>query len=431
MMLLHLAAHLYGVPWLIHRPKLDLILAVLGQRMLPSAGPMLPTTLPWSKPEQPSRDVPEGVAVLDIHGTLVRRTLGLDARSGLTSYPAIADALESALADPAVEGIFLDVDSAGGEAGGVFDLVDRVYAARQLKPIWAIADDMAFSAAYAIASAAERVWITRTGGVGSIGVIALHVDQSLKDAEDGLKYTPTFAGSRKNDLNPHEPLKDDARVRLQVEVDRIYDLFLATIARNRQQSMASIRSTEAGLFYGPESLKQGLADAIGSRSEALQAFSTYLATRQPSAVAAGSLLVSPRAQRPVALLSLPKETTMSDPQQDTSEHPQLPQPPQLHQLHQTIQSGPVSLSLTTLEAVEIAQLCTLAGYPERIVTFLETGSRPEQVRKALLDTKAQSAPEILIWLDGHSPAPQTETGSNNPMVTAAKRLAERQTRKEP
>lgn len=409
MMLPHLAAQLYGVPLLIHRPKLDLLLAVLGQRMLQPLG--LPMALPRS--QQPSRDVPEGIAVLDIHGTLVRRTLGLDAESGLTRYSAIADALERALADPAVEGIFLDIDSAGGEAGGVFDLADRLYAARQVKPIWAIADDMACSAAYALASSAEKVWITRTGGVGSIGVIALHVDQSLKDAEDGLKFTPIFAGSRKNDLNPHEPLKDDARVRLQTEVDRLYGLFLATVARNRQQSLASIQATEAGLFYGPASLEHGLADAVGSRAEALQQFATYLAMRQRPVVT--GLLASPSAQRPVALLPTSKEMAMSD------DSPQHPQPPQFHQ---TIQSGPVSLSLTTLEAVEIAQLCTLAGSPERIVTFLETGSRPEQVRKALLDAKAQSAPEILSWLDGHGTP--TDASAGNPMLVAAKRLGDRQ-----
>lgn len=112
---------------------------------------------------------------------------------------------------------------------------------------------------------------------------------------------------------------------------------------------------------------------------------------------------------------------MSD---DSQQHPPPPEPTP-PQLHQTIQSGPVSLSLTTLEAVEIAQLCTLAGCPERIVTFLETGRpAPEQVRKTLLDAKAQSAPEILSWLDGH--ATQTETSLSRPMLAAAKRLGDRQ-----
>ena len=92
----------------------------------------------------------------------------------------------------------------------MFDLADRIRAASQIKPVWAVVNDMAFSAAYALASAASRVFVSRTGGVGSIGVIAMHVDQSKKDEQDGIRYTAVFAGERKNDLNPHAPISSEA-----------------------------------------------------------------------------------------------------------------------------------------------------------------------------------------------------------------------------
>jgi len=111
--------------------------------------------------------------------------------------------------------ILLDIDSPGGESGGVFDPADRIRTGSQVKPIWAVANDMAFSAAYALASAANRVFVSRTGGVGSIGVIALHADQSGKGAQEGVRYTTVFAGARKNDLNPHAPLSDEAVASLQ------------------------------------------------------------------------------------------------------------------------------------------------------------------------------------------------------------------------
>jgi ClpP class serine protease len=95
------------------------------------------------------------VAVIPIHGTLVRRTVGLEAESGLTSYgPRRATGRRAG--HPAVSAILLDIDSPGGESGGVFDLADRIRAASQIKPVWAVANDMAFSAAYALASAASR-----------------------------------------------------------------------------------------------------------------------------------------------------------------------------------------------------------------------------------------------------------------------------------
>ena len=177
-MLPHLASRLFGTPLLVHRAKLDVILAVLGDRrnIQPPAADLAlpgPRKLPSGTP---------GIAVIPVHGTLVKRTAGLDAASGLTSYTEVAAMLDSALADPQVAGILLDIDSPGGEASGSFELARRVREASAVKPVWAVANDSAYSAAYAIGSAATRLIVSETGGVGSIGVIALHIDQSVKDA---------------------------------------------------------------------------------------------------------------------------------------------------------------------------------------------------------------------------------------------------------
>mgnify|MGYP000747584119 CR=1 FL=1 len=130
--------------------------------------------------------------MIPIHGSLVKRSLGMEAASGLTSYGEIAAMLDSALADPQVSGILLDIDSPGGEASGSFELARRVREVAAVKPVWAVANDAAYSAAYAIAASAQRLFVTETGGVGSIGVIALHVDQSVKDAKDGTNtISPT------------------------------------------------------------------------------------------------------------------------------------------------------------------------------------------------------------------------------------------------
>lgn len=222
----HLASRLYGTPLLVARSKLDIILSVLGER------------IHWPEPQSaiplpPSRvqtDAPFGIAVVPIHGTLVRRGLGLDAASGLTSYGDIGAMLDAALADPTVAGILLDVDSPGGEAGGVFELARQIRAADARKPVWAIASDSAFSAAYAIACSASRVYVTQTGGIGSIGVIAMHVDQSARDAQEGYRYTAITAGDQKNDFSPHQPLDKEASARLQAEVDRLYGIFVDHVA---------------------------------------------------------------------------------------------------------------------------------------------------------------------------------------------------------
>ena len=129
----HLAARLFGTPLLIARPKLEVILTVLAPRLgLPT--PDAATRVPVPK-EAEATAAPPGIAVIPIHGTLVRRTLGLEAESGLMSYAHIAAQLDAALANRQARAILLDVDSPGGESGGVFDLADRIRAAARMKPI--------------------------------------------------------------------------------------------------------------------------------------------------------------------------------------------------------------------------------------------------------------------------------------------------------
>lgn len=396
----HLAARLFGVPLAIHRPKLDVILAVLGPRVGVADLAAAPGYTP---PTRAASGASPGVAVIPIHGTLVRRTLGLEAESGLTSYTGLAAQLDAAIGNPAVSAILLDIDSPGGESGGVFDLADRIRAASQIKPVWAVANDMAFSAAYALASAASRVFVSRTGGVGSIGVIAMHVDQSEKDAQDGVHYTAVFAGDRKNDLNPHEPISSEAHAFLKAEVNRIYGLFVETVARHRGIEASAVRDTEAGLFFGQAAVAMGLADAIGSFDEALAQLLASLSPN-PTPVAV--------ATRAGSFCNHPKESLMNDRTDPAALDRPLADPA-------GSPAQPPAATLSVADAVEIAQTCTLAGRTDLIAGFLEANTAPATVRSRLLSAKAEASPEIVsrIAPDASRPVPA------NPLIDAARNLA--------
>jgi signal peptide peptidase SppA len=399
----HLAARLFGVPLAIHRPKLDVILAVLGPRVGLGDLAAAPGYTTPQRQSSATSGSPPGVAVIPIHGTLVRRTVGLEAESGLTSYSGLAAQLDAAIGNPAVSAILLDIDSPGGESGGVFDLADRIRAASQIKPVWAVANDMAFSAAYALASAASRVFVSRTGGVGSIGVIAMHVDQSEKDAQDGVHYTAVFAGDRKNDLNPHEPISSEAHAFLKAEVNRIYGLFVETVARHRGIEASAVRDTEAGLFFGQAAVAMGLADAIGTFDEAL---AQLLASLSPNPT---PVAVTTRAG---SFCNHPKESLMND----RTDPAALDRP-----LADPFGSPPQSpaATLSVADAVEIAQTCQLAGRADLIAGFLEANTAPATVRSQLLSAKAEASPEIVsrIAPDASRPAPA------NPLLEAARNLA--------
>ena len=397
----HMAARLFGAPLMIHRPKLEVILAVLGPRigLAQSAVPANPIT------SRTAQTGSTGIAVLPIYGTLVRRTVGLEAESGMASYQELATMLDTAVADPNVAAILLDIDSAGGESGGVFDLADRVAAAAKRKPVWALANDMAFSAAYAIGSAASRFIVTRTGGVGSIGVIAMHADQSVKDAKDGVRYTTVFAGARQNDLNPHEPISDEAHAFLKNEVERVYGLFVETVSRNRGVSADAVRATEASIYYGADAVAAGLADAVGTFDDVLAEFTESLSQSLVLPMSAAAQGISSQ---------LRLETFMNEPGTPVGDgagaDPDRANP------------APPTPLMTIDDAQEVAELCALAGCPERTAAYLATRTMPTKVRSQLLNARADS-PEITSRIVPDATHPTPQSLNENPLVMAARARA--------
>ncbi|MBF0625838.1 MAG: S49 family peptidase [Magnetococcales bacterium] len=387
----HLAGRVLGVPLLVERAKLETILAVVGPRMgIDPAG--IAPEVPPSSDRQGLIVTPNGIALVPIHGTLAKRVGAVEAASGLTSYAAVEEMILDAATDPAVRAILLDIDSPGGEVGGVFDLAAMIREARQNKPVWAVAAD-AFSAAYLLASAAERIYLPQTAGVGSVGVIAVHVDESQRDAQEGRRYTTVFSGARKNDFSSHEPLSGDARNRLQSEVDRLYGMFVTTVATNRGMSEEAVRATEASIYFGANALVAGLADRVGTLRDALAELTAAITPRHS--------------------LTTQKEYRMETPL--PAAEAVTPDPDAIRvEGRQQFQQ----------EAQAIVDLCALADAPQLAGDFIARGLGEAQVRRELMSRRA-TGPEIQSQLlpgDGTriQPAAQLDT---NPVVSACRKLA--------
>lgn len=279
-----LAARVFNTPLLVHPAKGRVIaqalagrmglgqIAMAGEALEPMAGDWFDDDDSDSAPRRidPGYDVHHGMAVINIEGTLVHRTRAARTSCGMLGYNAVRNALAGALADDTVRAIVLVCNSPGGEVSGCFDLVDAIFAARGIKPIAAICDDMAFSACYAIASACDVITVPRTGGVGSVGVVTMHADFSKALHDDGVDVTIFTHGDRKAAGNPYNQLTREDRAQIQAEIDELGDLFINTVARNRGMSPADIVAMQARCYMGASGVDAGLADAVMAPDEAFR-----------------------------------------------------------------------------------------------------------------------------------------------------------------
>lgn len=221
-----------------------------------------------------------GLAFIPITGLLVNR---LNSCWGwITGYNYIRSMVNAAIEDEDVSAIVFDCNSGGGEVAGCFELAADIRAASEKKPTLAVVDSSSYSACYALASAASRIVVTPSAGVGSIGVVAMHMDVSKMLEDYGVKVTFIYSGDHKVDGNPYEPLPEPVRKSIQARVDNTRSEFVALVAANRGLDTKVVFDTQAACFTASEALDLGLIDAIAPPGEAVRAFITGLSRSQSS-----------------------------------------------------------------------------------------------------------------------------------------------------
>ncbi|MDR5765032.1 S49 family peptidase [Caballeronia sp. LZ028] len=291
-----LSQRMFNTPLAIKREKAEVVMASLAERLgISHIGRLDGSTIrpmafgAWDEEYEddtragrvvdPGYDMvgDTGIAMISVRGTLVQKLGSLRPYSGMTGYNGLRQSILSAHADPGVRAIMLDVDSPGGEVAGCFDLVDTIYGLRGDKPMWSILSESAYSAAYAIASATDKIIVPRTGGVGSIGVITMHIDWSKAITSAGMAVTFITYGDRKADFHPEIPLSKEALAAAQADIDAMGELFVNTVARNRNLAPEAVRETQAACFMGENGVSRGLADAVMAPDAALLALLAELA----------------------------------------------------------------------------------------------------------------------------------------------------------
>lgn len=379
----------------------------------------------------------DGIAVIEIAGTLVHRGAWIGQSSGLTSYEGIAAQLQAALADPGVRGIALDIDSFGGEVAGAFDLADRIRAARAQKPVHAFVAEHALSAGYVLASQADRIVLPRTGAVGSIGVVSLHTDMSGALDQKGIAVTLIHAGAHKVDANPYQPLPEAVHDQMQRELEVVRFLFAETVAAGRGDRLTQVAAlaTEAAVFRGTEAVAAGLADEVTDPVTAFRAFAaaprstTSPSRKGPLMTTALPETLNPTAAEPVVTASAPPEAPPPGPSATATDPAPAPAPAAASSAPIAV-AAPVAVpeaqapnaEAIRAEAAEVAQVCAQAarlGVTIDAADAVTRGLKPDALRaRVLADLAARSDAAGII-----ATAPAAAAAKDSPLIAAARKVA--------
>lgn len=253
---------IFNEPHLIHQGSLNNILHAVKDRLDFNFTGEKMEGVQLIENESFQYTVIDNVAFIPLQGALVHKGSAMDAMCGIMNYAEIGNMLNTAISDPQVSKIVFDCNSGGGTVAGAFTLAEKVFNSRGNKELIAVVDEAAYSACYLVASACDRIVLSKTSGVGSIGVVSAHHDYSDALKSEGVAVTYVYAGDKKVDANPYEALKDSAKIDMQNRVDKFYNMFVNEVSKNRGISAETIIGTQAGIYIGEDAVKIGLADEV-------------------------------------------------------------------------------------------------------------------------------------------------------------------------
>lgn len=215
-----------------------------------------------------SCEVFDGVAVLNICGPLEHKS-----SFWFESYESLLSRFEGAICDDEIGAVILNIDSPGGEVSGLQETVRKMRAIREEsgKTVIAYCNEEAYSAAYALACAAEEIYLPESGGCGSVGVLAQVCDRTAAMQAAGIRIEVIRSGAQKAEGHPDIPLTDDTIARVQERVDGLANQFFTLVSEARPVSTKKLASFQGGLLYGAGAVKAGLADGVLSFDEVLDA----------------------------------------------------------------------------------------------------------------------------------------------------------------
>lgn len=225
------------------------------------------------------------IAIINVHGRLTNTEAWYSELMGDSTYPAIREALVHAAQDPSVKAIALDIKSGGGMVSGVQDTADLVSRIdTSVKPVYSYSDGTIASAAYWLGCSARSLEIGATTDIGSLGVLAVHQENSRMMEDAGVKTTIIRSGRFKALGHSAEPLSDEGKQVIQAQVDQLNTMFVEHVAQARKTTTTLVEQNmgQGRMFIGKAGVDVGLADGISSFDAFMSKITQGIAKSQKS-----------------------------------------------------------------------------------------------------------------------------------------------------
>lgn len=285
-------AQALATPWAMQREVLTAHAGMLARKfsgaMAYEDGDIAAESVNAAAPGRSNVNRTGSIAVVPLLGTVIQRAGMMEMCGGGTSVQRFTAAFREAMSDETISQILIEIDSPGGSVYGVAELFSEIYSARAQKPVVAIANSLAASAAYWVGCAAGEFYVTPGGEVGSIGVWQAHEDWSAAMAEEGIKTTLISAGKYKVEGNPYEPLGEDAQAFMQSRVNDYYSAFTKAVAKGRGVAIDAVRNGMGqGRVLGADAaLAEKMVDGIATMDEVIKKMSRSARTGRSALKAA-------------------------------------------------------------------------------------------------------------------------------------------------
>lgn len=398
-------------PWLITESALDQLMAIADRMGDPEA---LETRLGRPLDNSQSAVVRDGVAIIPVTGPIFRYANMFTRISGATSTQVLATDIQAALDNPQVRGIVLNVDSPGGEANGINELSDLIYAARSKKPIKAYVGGMAASGGYWIASAASEVIIDDTGMAGSIGAV---VEVKLgDDKESGKRYqiVSRNAPNKRPDLST-----EGGRAKIAETIDALGDVFAAKVARNLGVDPEDVPAMgdHGGIKMGAAAVEAGLAHRLGSLESVIADLARPAANQQRKP----SMQVKTTAELRAAI------EAGTDPLTIEIAEPVLSEPVDVDAIKAEASQAAVAAERERIKGINAL---AAVGFEEEVQTAIDTGLSVEATALSLYKASQDRGVTLgAIKSDAKSAAAASpKGGAEKPTISAKSIWEQRQNR---